>query len=88
MDWDGDIAAGQVLDVPYLMHFSSPSEINGIILLGVQLCGNNGDEYVIILLQITILHKLLLILLMCLVLLTFFYHPYLMILWHEILICT
>ena len=58
MDWDGDIAAGQVLDVPYLMHFSSPSEINGIILLGVQLCGNNGDEYVIIL-QITILHKLL-----------------------------
>ena len=45
MDWDGDIAAGQVLDVPYLMHFSSPSEINGVILLGVQLCGNNGVAF-------------------------------------------
>ena len=49
MDWDGNIEAGQILDVPYLMYFSSASEINGIILLGVQLCGNNGDECVIIL---------------------------------------
>ena len=49
MDWDGNIEAGQILDVPYLMYFSSASEINGIILLGVQLCGSNGDECVIIL---------------------------------------
>ena len=52
MDWDGNIEAGQILDVPYLMYFSSASEINGIILLGVQLCGNNGDEYVIMILHI------------------------------------
>ena len=60
MDWDGNIEAGQVLDVPYLMYFSSPSEINGVILLGVQLCGNNGDEYVITnntIINYTILHK-------------------------------
>ena len=37
MDWDGNINAGEILDIPYLYHFptNAQSEINGIALRGV-----------------------------------------------------
>ena len=42
-DWNGDISAGQILELTYKLEFSSPSDINEIILQDVILC---GDEFV------------------------------------------
>jgi len=44
MDWDGNINAGTILDIPYLYYFptNAQSQINGIALNGVEICGNSG----------------------------------------------
>ena len=44
MDWDGNINAGETLDIPYLYYFptNAQSAINGIALNGVEICGNSG----------------------------------------------
>ena len=43
-NYDGNIHAGETLNVPYLIHFpwDSTSQINGIELNGVNICGNVG----------------------------------------------
>ena len=46
MDWDGNVNAGDVLDVAFLYHFSAPSEIIGITVNGVAVCGSGpGPRY-------------------------------------------
>ena len=42
-DWNGNIFAGHTLELTYRLEFSSPSDINEIIMQDMTLC---GDEFV------------------------------------------
>ena len=46
LNWDGDIAEGMVLDIPFRFRFvrGNDSKINRIELLGITICGEGGDE--------------------------------------------
>ena len=46
LDWDGEISEGDILEVAFVFHFSSPSEISGVSVNGVDICGSNIPRYV------------------------------------------
>ena len=46
LDWDGEINSGDILDVAFVYHYNSNSEISVVSVNGVDICGSNVVRYV------------------------------------------
>ena len=46
LDWDGEINSGDILDVAFVYHYNSNSEISAVSVNGVDICGSNVVRYV------------------------------------------
>ena len=47
LDWDGEINSGDILDVAFVYHYNSNSEISAVSVNGVDICGSNVVRYVL-----------------------------------------
>ena len=47
LDWDGEISEGDILDVAFVYHYNSNSEISAVSVNGVDICGSNVVRYVL-----------------------------------------
>ena len=48
LDWDGEINSGDILDVAFVYHYNSNSEISVVSVNGVDICGSNVVRYVLL----------------------------------------